>query len=196
MSIPLRQSTTVTLVIGRFVDATDGVTPETALTISQADVRLSKNAGTFAQKNDATSCSHMEAGLYSCPLNTTDTNTLGRLTLCVNESGAAPIEMHFMVMDAAAWDALYAGSGNGIYANVQAMASAVSNAIADALLGRNIAGGSSSGRTVTQALRRLRNRIRNNAGTLEVYQENDTSLDWQAVITTAAGNPISEIDPT
>lgn len=67
---------------------------------------------------------------------------------------------------------------------------------ADALLGRNINGGSSAGRTVKQALKRLRNRVRNNAGTMEVYDENDTDINWSGALTTAAGNPISEVNPT
>jgi hypothetical protein len=66
---------------------------------------------------------------------------------------------------------------------------------ADALLGRNIAGGSSAGRTVTSALRRLRNRIAIAAGTMTTYAEDDTTPDHTAAVTTAAGNPITEIDP-
>jgi hypothetical protein len=66
---------------------------------------------------------------------------------------------------------------------------------ADALLGRSIAGGANGGRTVTSALRRIRNRLAIAAGTLTVYQENDTTVDHTAAVTTAAGNPITEIDP-
>lgn len=67
---------------------------------------------------------------------------------------------------------------------------------ADALLGRNIAGGSSTGRTVMQALRRLRNKVAVVAGVMTVYQENDSTSDWTAAVTTAAGNPVSEVDPS
>ncbi len=70
------------------------------------------------------------------------------------------------------------------------------NANADALLGRNIAGGSSTGRTVTEAFRRLRNRVAIAAGVMTVYQENDTTSAWTASVTTTAGNPVSEVDPT
>src|SRR5688572_25971805 len=85
---PLLQSTTRTLVLGPFLDETDGDTPLTGLTISQADVRLSKAGGAFAQKNETTSCSHMENGYYGCPVNTTDTNTLRELVVQVNEATA------------------------------------------------------------------------------------------------------------
>lgn len=103
----LKQSTAATIVIGPFVDSTDGVTAETGLTISQADVRLSKNAGAFAQVNESTSASHMENGLYSKALNTTDTNTLGHLTVHVNESGALPVRHEYAVVPANIYDSFF-----------------------------------------------------------------------------------------
>ncbi len=106
----LRQSTAVTLKIGPFVDSTDGVTPETGLTIAQADVRLSKNGGDFAQKDDANACTHDENGYYNCPANATDIGTAGRLALAVNVSGALPVWHEFMVLPANVYDALVAGS--------------------------------------------------------------------------------------
>lgn len=108
----LRQSTAATIVLGPFVDSGDGVTPETGLTISQADVRLSKNGGAFAQKNDSTAAVHMENGYYSVALNTTDTNTVGRLRVAVNESGALPVWADFQVVEEAVWDALFASNAN------------------------------------------------------------------------------------
>lgn len=69
--------------------------------------------------------------------------------------------------------------------------------IADEILNRNLAGGGSgNSRNVRNALRSLRNRIRVNGGTLEIYQEDDATLAWTAVSTTTAGNPITEIDPS
>jgi len=103
----LKQSTTATIVLGPFVDSTDGDTAETALTIAQADVRLSKNAGTYAQVNESTSATHMEAGLYSKPLNTTDTNTLGILTVAVKPSGALRVRQDYAVVTANVYDSLH-----------------------------------------------------------------------------------------
>ncbi len=103
----LRQSTAVTVKIGPFLDDTTGKDPETALTIAQADVRLSKNGGNMAQKNESTSCSHDELGVYDCPLDATDTNTLGRLRLDVQESGALPVWKEFMVVTQNYWDSKY-----------------------------------------------------------------------------------------
>lgn len=68
--------------------------------------------------------------------------------------------------------------------------------IADEVLNRNLAGsGSGNTRNVRNALRSVRNRVRNNGGTLEVYEEDDTTIAWSATLTTAAGNPITEVDP-
>ena len=107
MTTLLKQSTAADVVIGPFVDDADGKTAETDLTISQGDCQLTKNGGAVAQKNDATAASHLGGGYYKVPLNTTDTNTLGRLRLYVNESGALPVWMDFMVMPANVWDSLF-----------------------------------------------------------------------------------------
>ncbi len=103
----LKQSAAVDVVVGPFVDDTDGKTAETGLTISQADCQLSKNGGAVAQKNSATAASHLGGGHYKVPLNSTDTNTLGVLRLYVNESGALPVWADYMVMTANAWDSLF-----------------------------------------------------------------------------------------
>ncbi|MCP5414985.1 MAG: hypothetical protein H6961_10305 [Chromatiaceae bacterium] len=108
----LKQSTAATVKLGPFVDSTDGVTAETALTISQADIRLSKNGGAFAQTNNATGATHDENGYYGVPLDTTDTNTLGRLRVAVNESGSLPVWQDFMVVNANVYDSLIGGSDN------------------------------------------------------------------------------------
>lgn len=108
----LKQSTAATIKIGPFVDSTDGVTAETGLTISQADIRLSKNGGAFAQTNNATGATHDENGYYGVPLDTTDTNTLGRLRVAVNESGSLPVWQDFMVVNANVYDSLIGGSDN------------------------------------------------------------------------------------
>lgn len=105
----LKQSTAVTIKFGPFVDSTDGVTAETGLTISQADIRLSKNGGNIAQSNNAAGATHDELGYYDVPLDTTDTNTLGILRVAVSESGALPVWQDFMVVAANIYDSLIGG---------------------------------------------------------------------------------------
>ncbi len=113
----LKQSTAITVKLGPFVDETDGKTAETGLTIGQADVRLSKNGGDLAQKSSATACTHDEIGVYDCPLDTTDTGTLGRLDLFVHESGALPVFATFMVVPANVWDALFGADRLQVHAD-------------------------------------------------------------------------------
>ncbi len=106
----LKQSTAVTVVMGPMLDSTDGNTQETALTISQADIRLSKNGGSFAQSANAAGATHMEYGKYSVPLDTTDTGTLGRLRVDIHESGALPTWREFMIVPANVYDSAVLGT--------------------------------------------------------------------------------------
>jgi hypothetical protein len=72
------------------------------------------------------------------------------------------------------------------------------NENADALIGRNIAGGSSTGRTVGQALAAQRNKVAfdvPSAGQFTVYATDDVTPLWTGTYTTAAGNPVTAIDP-
>ena len=104
----IKQSTAYTFRFGPFLDETDGKTAETGLTISQADVRLSKGGGNFAQKNESSSSSHDEIGYYIVVLDTTDTNTCGELLVACHESGALPVFKTFQVLEEAIYDALFA----------------------------------------------------------------------------------------
>lgn len=102
----MKQSTAVNVLIGPFIDDGDGKTAETGLTLTQADVRLSKNAGNMAQKGDATSCTHDELGYYICPLSTTDTDTLGNLKLMVHQAGSLPVFHDYIIVTANVYDTL------------------------------------------------------------------------------------------
>lgn len=110
MNNTLKQSAATTIVMGPFVDSTDGVTAETALTINQASVRLSKAAGAFAQKGQASAATHMENGFYSVQLNATDTGTLGELVVAVSVAGALPVWRCFTVVPANVYEALVGGT--------------------------------------------------------------------------------------
>jgi len=107
----LRQSTEVKVRIGAAVDASDGVTPETTLTLGAADqAELLKHNGvvtvdisgrTFAV---VASCD----GWYDLTLTTTDTNTLGMATVVIQDSSLmAPIFKDFMITTSNYWDSKY-----------------------------------------------------------------------------------------
>lgn len=107
MARPLKQSTSADVPIGPFLDATDGITAETGLTITQPDVRLKKNNGNWAQKAAAQTLTHEENGFYEVTLDATDTDTLGLLRLAVFESGACPVWEDFIVVPANVYDSMF-----------------------------------------------------------------------------------------
>lgn len=78
--------------------------------------------------------------------------------------------------------------------DAMALTTAAQQAAADTLLGRNVAGGSSTGRLVKEALYVLRNKVDTGAGI--VYQVDDTTSAWTFTVTTAVGNPITVVDPS
>lgn len=109
----LRANTAVDVLIGPFLDSTDGNTEETGLTIAQANVLLSKNGQALTQKNDDTSASHDSAGYYNCELDATDTNTEGQLVLEVHVAGALAVRHEYNVLSEAAWDSLFVAKDDG-----------------------------------------------------------------------------------
>lgn len=94
---------------------------------------------------------------------------------------------------------IHAGAFAAGAVDAAALATDAVNEIADGILDRNMATGTDSGtsvfRTPRQALRAIRNKAGIAAGILTVTKENDTTSSWTAEVTTAAGDPISEIDP-
>jgi hypothetical protein len=106
----LEQNTAATVPLGPFVSSTDGVTPQTSLTITQADVRLKKNGGNYAQKNDTGAATHDELGDYDVDLNATDTNTIGNLRIHVQETGAAPVWLDCIVRSTVSYEAFLEGN--------------------------------------------------------------------------------------
>lgn len=108
----LKQSTAVDVLIGPFLDLTDGSTAESA---ESPSVKLSKNGQALASKNDITTPVHDADGYYNCELDATDTNTVGTLILTVAASAnALPVRHEFQVVAANVYDSLYAAGGTDI----------------------------------------------------------------------------------
>lgn len=78
-----------------------------------------------------------------------------------------------------------------------ALSTDAEDSIADALLARNVAGGSSTGRLVKEALYALRNKVAIDGSIVTVYQVNDTTSAWTASVATVSANSgvIQVIDP-
>ena len=97
-------------------------------------------------------------------------------------------------LDAAGVRAAVGLASANLDTQLDALPTAIENA--DALLARNVSGGSSSGRTVKQALHFIRNKWVVAAGTLTVYDTDDTTTSWTAAVTgTAGADPVTGVDP-
>lgn len=193
MTTWLKQSTATDIELGPFVDDADFKTVETGLTISQADCQLIKNGGAAAQKNDSTSATHLAGGHYKVPLNTTDTDTVGRLRIYVNEGGALPVWRDFMVIPANAYNSLIGGTDS---LEVDAVAISGDTTAADNLeaaadgTGYNLGNGSivaaSVSGNVTGSIGSLATQAK-----ADVNAEVDSALDT-AVPSTPTANSINE----
>jgi hypothetical protein len=113
MAIIVRQSTnSQTIVLGPFIDDFDFKTPETALTIANTDIKLSKNGATAVDK-DSGGATALTNGEYAITLNATDTNTIGELRISCVVAGALPVVRTLQVVEEVVYDALYAVDAPG-----------------------------------------------------------------------------------
>jgi len=110
MTIFLKQSTaSQEVLLGPFVDSTDGNTAETALSIANTDIKLHKaGATTLANKNSG-GATHISNGNYYAVLDATDTDTLGTLIIVVQVSGALAVRHHAVVLAANVYDSIVGG---------------------------------------------------------------------------------------
>lgn len=111
MAMWLRQSTaSQEILLGRFVDSTDGDTEETALTINNTDIKLHKHGATTLASKNSGGGTHISNGLYYAVLDATDTDTLGNLEVHVHVSGALAVKREYVVLPAMIFDSLVLGT--------------------------------------------------------------------------------------
>jgi len=125
----LKQATASNVMMGPFVDDTDGKTLETGLTIAQADIRISKGGAAFAQTHNSAGATHDENGYYIVPLDTTDTESKTRLRVSICMAGALPVFQDFMVLYENTYQSLVTGDAF-LYANTRTL-NASSQSLAD-----------------------------------------------------------------
>ena len=114
----LRQSTaSQEILIGPFLDDTDGKTAETALTIANTDIKVWKHGGTTEASKNSGGATHIASGRYYAVLDATDTDTVGMLEVNVHVAGALPVRRVFQVLEEVVYDALFASSALGYVAN-------------------------------------------------------------------------------
>jgi hypothetical protein len=111
MAIPLKQSTaSQEILLGPFLDETDGITAMTALTIANTDIKIWKTGGTTEANKNSGGATHIAGGRYYAVLDATDTDTLGALEINVHATGALPVRRECVVLPANAYDASIAGT--------------------------------------------------------------------------------------
>jgi hypothetical protein len=112
--IPLRKSTaSQEVLLGPFLDDTDGKTAETALSIANTDIKLWKRGGTTESSKNSGGATHIADGRYHATLDATDTDTVGELILNVAVAGALPVRLVCCVFEAAVFDAFFASGAAG-----------------------------------------------------------------------------------
>lgn len=108
----LRQSTaSQEILLGRFLDSTDGDSEEVGLTIANTDIKLWKHGATTLASKNSGGATHIANGLYYAVLDATDTDTLGNLEVHAHPSGALAVKRDYTVVSADVYDAMF---GTGI----------------------------------------------------------------------------------
>ena len=100
------------VLLGPFLDDTDGKTAETGLTIANTDIKIWKNGGTTESSKNSGGATHIASGRYYAVLDATDTNTVGPLMINVAVAGALPVRLECLVLPALVFDSLISGSDN------------------------------------------------------------------------------------
>ncbi len=115
MAVILKQSTSIDVRIGPFVDVGDGFTPEVGITLGAADeaealkadgaATVDISARTWAAVTGAD-------GWYDLTLSTADTDTIGELVIVIHDDSVClPVFQRFQVVEEAVYDALFASGG-------------------------------------------------------------------------------------
>ena len=200
MSVWLKQSTAVTVSFGPFVSSTDGFTPQTALSLTQAETRLSKNGGSYAQKNDSATATHLEEGNYSVTLNATDTGTLGFMRISIYVTGALPVWRDFHVVPANVWDSLFGASKllvsvNDIAANAITATAIATDAITSAKIATDSIGAAQlAPDAATEIANAVKAAVVETAGSYTLQQALSIMLAVLAGRTSSSGATISTAD--
>lgn len=116
----LRQNTATQVTVGPFFDKTDGVTPETALTVTNEKLTfVVDDAGVptlvldtaptaSGGSNDMVHITNDDAGYYALELTAANTNYLGRATLALTDAvNHCPVFHEFSILTQNAYDALF-----------------------------------------------------------------------------------------
>jgi hypothetical protein len=187
------------------VQSSDHITGLTGATVT---VTISKAGASFGAIGG--SVTEIGNGWYYVNYNTTDTGTVGDLAAHCTATSGDPTDFVDQVADTTVGTlgvvVVTNSDKTGYTASTvsdktgYALTSGERNSVADAMLDRDMSTGADNGsttvRTVRQALRFLRNKWAISGSTLTVYKEDDTTSSWTSALTTTAGaNPVTTSDP-
>jgi len=112
----LKQSTSIDIRMGPFVDVGDGATPETGITLAAADeaeVLKANGAATVAMAGAFVAVTGA-AGWYDYTASTTDLDTVGEVVFVVQDvSVCLPVYTRAYVVEEAVYDAMYGAASAG-----------------------------------------------------------------------------------
>lgn len=136
MATELKTNTATRITVGPFLDKTDGITPEVALTATNEKLTLmvdtggvptlvlDANATASGGNNDLVHVTGDDAGYYDLELTAAQLNYLGNAKLSINyATDHLPVFHEIQIVSAQYWDAKY-GSGN-FSADVKAITAGV-----------------------------------------------------------------------
>jgi len=107
----LEQSTEIDVRVGPFVDVSDGYTPETGVALGDADEAelLKQNGAATVDISGAGWAAVANCdGWYDLTLTTDHTDTLGQLTVVVQDDNVClPVHVSFMVVPSNVWDSMF-----------------------------------------------------------------------------------------
>jgi hypothetical protein len=119
----LRTNTATRITVGPFLDKTDGITPEVALTVTSEKLTLMVDTAgvptlvldvaptASGGANDMVHVTNDDAGYYDLELAAADVNYLGRACLSLNDVAThCPVFHEFMILPAIVYDALVLGT--------------------------------------------------------------------------------------
>jgi hypothetical protein len=186
----LRQSTaSQEVLLGPFLDDTDGKTAETALTIANTDIKVWKSGATSEASKNSGGATHIAAGRYYCVLDATDTDTVGPGELNVSVAGALPVKVKFCVLAANVYDVVFGTTALSTHTAAQVWSSgtrtltALGFALASGDLGTDCIG---SAQLATSGVQEIRDAITGFSGSL--------SVNASGMIRVADGTATGEID--
>jgi hypothetical protein len=121
----LKTNTATRVSVGPFLDKTDGITPEVALTVTNCKLTfvvdtggvptlvLDTNPTASGGSNDMVHITNDDAGFYDLELAAANVNYVGRAMLALTDAANhCPVFHEFMILPANVYDALVGGTDN------------------------------------------------------------------------------------